>query len=69
MLKNSVLACIIDLYVRIQSFTYDKDIVQTFKLTEKRTGKDKSLRKNLKQSCNENINNDPCEQKVNETFV
>ena len=62
MLKNSVLACIIDLYVRIQSFTYDKDIVQTFKLTEKRTGKDKSLRKNLKQSCNENINNDPCEQ-------
>ena len=61
MLKNNVLACIIDLYVRIQSFTYDKDIVQTFKLTEKRTGKDKSLRKNLKQSCNEN-NNDPCEQ-------
>ena len=60
--KNNVLACIIDLYVRIQSFTYDKDIVQTFKLTEKRAGKDKSLRKNIKQSCDEKINNDSCEQ-------
>ena len=39
-----------------------KDIAQKIKLTQKRTGKDKSLRKNIKQSCDENINNDPCEQ-------
>ena len=61
--KKYVLARIIYLYVRIRSFTYAKDIVQKFKLTQKRTGKDKSLRKNIKQSsCDENINNDPCKQ-------
>ena len=60
--KKDVLASIIDLYVRIRSFTYAKDIVQKFKLTQKRTGKDKSLRKNIKQSCDENIKNNPCEQ-------
>ena len=60
--KKDVLASIIDLYERIRSFTYAKDIVQKFKLTQKRTGKDKSLWKNIKQSCDENINNDPCKQ-------
>ena len=48
--KKDVLASIIDLYVRIRSFT------------QKRTGKDKSLRKNIKLSCDENINNDHCKQ-------
>ena len=51
-----------DLYVRIRSFTYAKDIARKFKLTQKRTGKDKYLRKNIKQSSDENINNDPCRQ-------
>ena len=58
--KKDVLASIIDLYVRICSFTYAKYIVQKFKLTQKRTGK--CLRKNIKQSCDENINNDSCKQ-------
>ena len=44
--KKDVLASIIDLQVRIRSFTYAKDIVQKFKLSQKRTGKDKSLQKN-----------------------
>ena len=44
--KKDVLASIIDLQVRIRSFTYAKDIVQKFKLNQKRTGKDKSLQKN-----------------------
>ena len=67
--KKGVLASIIDLYVRIRSFTYAKDIVQKFKLAQKTTGKDKSLQKNIKQPCDESINNDPCKQKVNETTV
>ena len=61
-LGSSPVAVIIDLYVRIRSFTYAKDVVQKFKLTQKRTGKDKFLRKNIKQSFDENINNDPCKQ-------
>ena len=60
--EKDVLASIIDLYVRIRSSNYAKDIVQKFKLNQKRTGRDKSLRKNIKQSCDENINNDPCKQ-------
>ena len=60
--KKDVLVSIIDLYVQIRSFTYAKDIVQKLKLNQKRTGKDKSLRKNMKQSCEENFNNDPCKQ-------
>ena len=62
MLKN-MFSQELDLYVRIRSFTYAKDIVLKFKLTQKKNGKDKSLRKNIKQSsCDENINNDPCKQ-------
>ena len=38
-------------------------MVQKFKLNQKWTGKDKLLRKIIKQSCDENIN-DPCDQKV-----
>ena len=60
--EKDVLASIIDLYVRIRSSNYAKDIVQKFKLNQKRTGRYKSLRKNIKQSCDENINNDPCKQ-------
>ena len=60
--KKDVLASIIDLYLRIRLFTYTKDIVQKFKLSQKRTGKEKSFRKIIKQSCHENIHNDPREQ-------
>ena len=48
--SNDLLSSIINLYVRIRSFTYAKDIVQKFKLNQSSTGKDKSLRKNIKRS-------------------
>lgn len=51
--SKNVLRCIIELYVRVRSFSFAKDIVQKYKI-KKKQNKVKSLRKELSKSCEEN---------------
>ena len=51
-ISKSVLYSIINLYVRVCSFSLAKDIITCHKIHIKK-GKDKSLRKEISRSCNE----------------
>lgn len=51
-ISKSVLYSIINLYVRVCSFSLAKDII-TCHMIHIKKGKDKSLRKEISRSCNE----------------
>ena len=51
-ISESVLYSIINLYVRVRSFSLAKDIITCHKIHIKKS-KDKSLRKEISRSCNE----------------
>ena len=51
-ISKSVLYSIINLYVRARSFSFAKDIITCHKIHIKKA-KDKSLRKDISRSCNE----------------
>ena len=51
--QKDVLHNIVSLYIRVQSFSYAKDIVQQYKINAKQR-KSKSLRKEISRSCREN---------------
>ena len=49
---KDVLHCIINLYVRVRSFSTARDIIQKYKVKSKQN-KNKSLRKEISRSCEE----------------
>ena len=50
--SKDVLRCIIDLYIRVRSFSFAKDFIQKYKIKNKQN-KAKSLRKELSKNCEE----------------
>ena len=50
--RNDVLHSIINLYVRVHSFSFAKDIIQHYKIKMKQT-KGKALRKDISRNCDD----------------